>query len=260
MIFFRRIELAVVKEEQEVNTLTMGLAGVELTDSIDFMNKLRESCEQNSIKHYHPHILFDQPNSLIVHVAQKEGRWNLVEESLVQSIQKLANSGADFAIVADANVERVMNNVRKRSSIPVIATSDVVPEACLEKGIKKIGLLGSSLVMADPMYALKFKNANVDAVAPYRKTMAMVESAINEKQTMGKISKETLENLMIVVQQLKDRGCQGLVITDPQLCLILNSQNCGMPIVNAKFILAEAAVEKALFLQQKNVQGLRAAL
>jgi aspartate racemase len=70
---------------------TIGIAGVTIPGAADCMSKINKSCRQYFVNHEHPNIILHQLNFNPTHHAQNKGRWDIVEDRLIESINALAN-------------------------------------------------------------------------------------------------------------------------------------------------------------------------
>jgi aspartate racemase len=199
--------------------------------------------------HHHPNIILHQQNFGPTHNAQNQGRWDIVENRLIESIDALVNSGADFVIIPANTVHKVIDNIKKRSTVLVISMIDRVAAECHHHNLKKVGILGTRWTMADHLYQKQLGMHNIEEVIPSRGDQDIVQKAIFEELiSAGKVKPQTLDALLAVTQRLKAKGCDGIVLACTELPLVLNKENCGILTLDTTAILAEGAVQHVLTL------------
>lgn len=234
-----------------LNLPTIGIAGVTIPGAIDCVNKINQKVRGNFEHHNHPNIILHQPNFGPTHHAQLDGRWDLVENRLIESIEQLAKAGADFIIIPANTVHKVIDNVKKRSPIPVLSILDRVAAECQQHNLKKVGILGTQWTMADHLYQKALDIRNIEEIIPTPEDQSIVQKAIFEELIpTGKVKPTTLASLLAVIERLKINGCDGIVLACTELPLVLNQENCGILTLDTTAILAESAVQHALTLMQ----------
>lgn len=240
---------------------TIGVAGVTIPGAVDCINKINKSSRQFFGDHQHPNIKLDQPDFSPTHHAQNESKWHVVADRLVKSISSLAESGASFAIIPANTVHIVISDVQKRSPIPVLNMLDIVADECQRKGFKTVGVLGTRWTMAYHLYKTPFEKRGIVEVIPSDEDQLIIQKVIfSELIPQGKASSEALSKLLQVVNNMKAKGCDGIILACTELPLALNTENCAMPTLDTNELLAQAAVNESLRLVNNPVNSLRAKL
>lgn len=234
-----------------INVPTIGIAGVTIPGAIDCINKINQKARGNFAHHHHPNIILHQPNFGPTHHAQNYGRWDIVENRLIESIETLAKGGADFVIIPANTVHKVIDNIKKRATIPVISMLDMVATECNNNNLKKVGILGTRWTMADHLYKKPLSLHGIEEIIPSQEDQDIVQKAIFEQLIpTGNVTLKTLEALLSVTEKLKLNGCDGIVLACTELPLVLNKENCGILTLDTTAILAEGAIRHALNLMQ----------
>jgi aspartate racemase len=228
---------------------TIGIAGVTIPGAIDCINKIARLSRDTFQQYQHPNIKLDQPDFAPIHQAQEQSNWSEVTDRLVASIESLAKSGADFAIIPANTVHIVIKEIQKRSSIPILDMLEIVTAACQRKRLKKVGVLGTKWTMGYHLYKEPFAQKNIIEIVPSSEDQQIIQDVIfSELIPSGAASKETLSALLKVVENLKQQGCDGLILACTELPLVLNTQNCGIEAIDTTAALAEAAIAESMKL------------
>ena len=190
---------------------TIGIAGVTIPGAIDCVNKINQKVRGHFEHHHHPNIILHQPNFGPTHHAQTHGRWDIVENRLIESIEQLAKAGADFVIIPANTVHKVIDNIKKRTTIPVLSMLDRVAAECQRQNLKKVGILGTQWTMADHLYQKTLGIHNIEEIIPPPEDQSIVQKAIFEELIpTGDVKATTLALLLAVIERLKKKGCDGV--------------------------------------------------
>lgn len=240
-------------KESTIKMPTIGVVGVTIPGAIDCIGKINKTASTYFKHHEHPNVVLHQLNFAPTHEAQNLGRWDIVENRLVESITALAKIGADFVIIPANTVHKVIDGVKKRSPLPILSILEIVADECERRALKKVGILGTRWTMQDHLYKNLLNSKNIAEVIPSAADQAIIQTAIfSELIPTGKATPETLQALLKIVANLKALGCDGIVLGCTELPLVLNDQNCGMPTLDSTNILAAGAVKKSYDLLTLN--------
>ncbi|MEO2217085.1 amino acid racemase [Chromobacterium vaccinii] len=229
-----------------MNAKTIGIAGVTVPGAVDCLSKIHRLCADRFPHHHHPRFALDQPDFGVVHQAQDDDRWDLVADSIVGSLKRLAGAGAELAVIPANTVHLVVDDIRARSPIPLISILDVVADACAARGLKRVAILGTRWTMARRLYQAPLAARGIEEVIPDAAQQAAIQRAIFEELVpTGRASAATLAVLLEVVEAMKAQGCDGVALACTELPLVLNDANCGVPAIDTTLVLAEAALAAA---------------
>lgn len=226
--------------------LTIGVAGVTIPGAVDCISKMNQLSSRFFPGISHPHILLDQPNQQSICDAMKQDRWDLVLGFLLKSVQALAKAGVDFVIIPANTVHRVIQDLQKKSPLPVLNMLEIVAKECEKKGYKKVGVMGTTWTMSGHLYEQALRQQGVEEVIPVKDEQQVIHDAIfAELIPTGIATSKTLKGLLQVVSSLKSRDCKAIALACTELPLALNEANCGLPVLDTTALLAEAALKRA---------------
>jgi len=226
----------------------IGIAGVTVPGALDCLSKMHQlSASLCGGHHHHPRFVLDQPDFGVVHAAQLEDRWDIVEDSIVGSLQRLAAAGAQLAVIPANTVHRQIAGIQARSPVKVLSMLDVVAADCQHRGLRRLGILGTRWTMGSHLYRAPLAARGIEEVIPDSAGQEIVQQVIfDELVPTGKTSAASLQALLHVVQSLREQGCDGVALACTELPLVLNDANCGMPAVDTTLVLARAALQSVL--------------
>lgn len=173
---------------------------------------------------------------------------NAFTDYLVNAIEKLADAGVDFAALAANTPHIVFDELKQRSSIPLISIVESARDAALALGMKRVGLFGTRFTMQGSFYPEVFSRAGISIIVPNEEE----QNYIHEKY-LGELLKdvflpETRKRLLTIVNQMKEReGIEGLILGGTELPLILReAEHNGVPFLDTTKIHVERIVTELL--------------
>jgi aspartate racemase len=95
-----------------------------------------------------------------------EDSWLAFDAYHHAALQRLARSGADFAVIACNTAHHRLQQIERGLAIPVLGIVDIAADACVERGIRDVLILGTRTVMASAVFRAVFRQRGIDARAP----------------------------------------------------------------------------------------------
>lgn len=224
---------------------TIGVAGVTIPGAVDCIHKINRSSSQYFANNEHPNLVLYQPNFGMMQSALQKGDWAKVLLELSKSVDALAEIGVDFVIIPANSVHKVISELQEQSPVPILNMLDIVSNACKEKNLKKIGILGTTWTMSGHLYKESMEIYGMEEIIPSEEEQKIIQNAIfSELIPTGAVSSSTLSAMLTVVESLKNRGCDGIALACTELPLVLNESNCQIPVIDSTDALAKAALKK----------------
>lgn len=178
--------------------------------------------------------------------AMKSGQKEKIVELLLDSITKLQNAGADFAIIPNNAVMGVLDEVRKRSPIEVLHTTDLMVEACEKKLYRKVCLFAPTPVIGDRVYEEKLKE--IELIIPSVVDQEKINSIIMETTKKGRpISDQEKEVFYQIFDKMKHENPFDALIAGCGENYVSKIKDKGeLPVLNPFDLLSERALEVAV--------------
>lgn len=197
-------------------------------------------------EHMHPEItMHTYPLSeYMVHI--RTGDWEKVAELMVFSAQKVAQVGADFAVCPDNTIHQAFDIVRSKSTIPWLHIAETVGEEASRNGFQHLGILGTKYLMTGPVYPDTLKKFGITSDVPEKEDREHINRIILDELVNGIFHEKSRLYFNEVIQMLKDRGCDAVVLGCTEIPLIVDPDDCPLPALDSTRLLARAAIRKAL--------------
>src|SRR5215470_2101297 len=93
--------------------------------------------------HAHPQISMHTPSFAEYVACLDRNDWDGVGGLMLASASKLASVGADFLICPDNTIHQALTVVGARAPLPWLHIAEVVADAAVERGLRRLGLTGT---------------------------------------------------------------------------------------------------------------------
>lgn len=196
--------------------------------------------------HAHPEVSL-HTHSLADYVARiNKNDWQGVAELMLSSAHKLAKSGADFLICPDNTIHQALPLLQARSPLPWLHIAEVVAEDAAERGFQRLALTGTRWLVESKVYPEKLAARGLAFVRPSQKDREEINRIIMEELVYGVFRPESISYFQRVIRQMKDEGCDAVVLGCTEIPLIINDENASLPTLDSTRLLARAALRRAV--------------
>lgn len=173
------------------------------------------------------------------------GNWEEVGRLMMGSAEKLATIGAEFAICPDNTIHQAFEYLAD-SPIPWLHIARVVSENAQGQGLHRLGILGTKYLMTGPVYPEMTEEFGISCEIPDESDRETIDRIIFTELVNGIIKPESRTFFTTVIEKLKDRGCDGVVLGCTEIPLIVRPEDSPLPTLDSTRLLAKAAVKYAL--------------
>jgi aspartate racemase len=188
----------------------------------------------------HTHPLADYMDCIYV------GDWDGVGELMLSSARKLAGAGAEFAICPDNTIHQAFAKVTARSPIPWLHIAEAVAEAAETRGFRTLVVLGTKYLMTGPVYPDILKRHEIEWRIPAEAERERIDAIIFKELVNGIFLENSRRYLNSVIQELKDQGCDAVVLGCTEIPLLVDANDCPLPVLDSTRLLARAALRRSL--------------
>lgn len=174
--------------------------------------------------------------------------WHAVGDLLTRSAQILATAGAEFCIVPDNLMQHGVHLAETRSPVPFLTMTDLVTKAVQTDQRACLGLIGTKLVMFGSTYQTTLGLAGVRVLIPEGEDADSLDSIIFDELLIGVAKSGSQRRVLDVIDRLKERGCDAVLMAVSESPLLVSQENCSLPVYDASMLLALGAVRRAFGL------------
>lgn len=176
---------------------------------------------------------------------QSSGDWDSAGEILGNAAYSLQMGGADFIIICTNTMHKVIEKIKENIHIPVLHIADATAKEMKRKGIQTVGLLGTKYTMEQDFYKSRIKENDIKAIVPLEKIEKNKRSHIY-RIMFRKIVSQSREYYKTVIEDLVQKGAQGIILGCTEIGLLIKQEDVSVPIFDTTYIHAVEAVHFAL--------------
>jgi aspartate racemase len=173
------------------------------------------------------------------------GNWEGVASLMLSSVAKVAKVGADFAICPDNTIHQAFDLVIKKSPIPWLHIADEVVAEGKRQNYKCLGVLGTRFLMEGPVYPTKLAAVGIKHRIPEINDRERINEIIFDELVYGIFSSEARAYFNEIIGELKNQGCDAVVLGCTEIPLLVTEENSPLPTLDSTRLLARAALKKA---------------
>jgi aspartate racemase len=172
--------------------------------------------------------------------------WEGVGVLMLGSAQKLAKIGADFLICPDNTIHRALPYFEARSPVPWLHIAEVVADAAVARGYRRIGLLGTRYLVESNVYPDKLTARGLAYQRPNAEEREAINRIIFDELVYGVFKPDGVAYHQRVIARMKDDGCDAVVLGCTEIPLIVSDANSPLPTLDSTRLLARAALDRAV--------------
>lgn len=177
---------------------------------------------------------------------QRAGDWARAGETLAQSARKLETIGAQALVLATNTMHKVADAVQGAVSVPLLHMVDATADAIKAQGLHTVALLGTRLTMRDGFYADRMAVQELKMLVPPVAQQDEIDRVIFEELCRNNIRAEAKRYFQNAIADLQAHGAQGVIFGCTEIGLLLQPEDCPLPVFDSARIHALAAVNFVL--------------
>ncbi len=180
--------------------------------------------------------------------------WELVSASqhkeladyLSEKVDNLAKNGAEIIALTAATMHIVFDEIERNTKVSLVSIPKAVRDEVVEKGYKKVGLLGTIFTMEQDFIKKDFLQTGIEVIIPDKADRELVAKRIYEELEQGIVKESTLREFNEIIRKMKNvHGIEAIILGCTELPLILNDANCLLPCLDSVAIHIKKLIELA---------------
>jgi len=177
---------------------------------------------------------------------QHNGQWNEAARDMAEALERLHVAGADFGLIAANTMHIVFEEVQSAVHMPLLSIVQATAESIVAAGLRSVGLLGTVFTMSERFFRDGLERSGVTVLVPEPDDQQKVSEVIYRELCRGEIVPTSRQLFLEVIEGLRNRGAQGIVLGCTEIPLLLEPQHCDLPLFNTALLHAGKALDFAL--------------
>ena len=179
-------------------------------------------------------------------ILQEKGDWKNIEIMLVDIAMRLERAGADCIVMCTNTPHLVADGIRQKIEIPLLHIAEETAKEIVRQKNKTVGLLGTKFTMENSFFIDRLSKFSITAITPDDADRDFIHASIFNELTKGIFKEETKAKYSEIIQKLEQKGAEGIIFGCTEISLLVQKQDCCLPIFDTTEIHARAAVAFAL--------------
>ena len=162
------------------------------------------------------------------------GRNKELTEYLSEKVKLLETGGAEIIALTAATMHIVYDEIVDNTKVALVSIPKTLCGEILERGYKKVGLLGTIFTMEQDFMKKDLLQAGIDVIVPDQADRELVAKRIYEELEVGIVKESTLREFNEIIQKMQEKyGIEAVILGCTELPLLLNDENCILPCLDS---------------------------
>jgi aspartate racemase len=161
------------------------------------------------------------------------GDWQGVAELMLSSAEKLASLGAELLIAPCNTVHLAYELVAPRSPLPWLHIAEEVALVAGSAGYRRVGVLGTKLVMESPIYRDRLEHLGIECSIPGESDRERVNCLLFEEMAYGRFTPGAQEYFLEIIGRLQGEGCDAVGLCCTEIPILLRGAEASLPILDS---------------------------
>ena len=175
---------------------------------------------------------------------QHEGNWDQITRELEVEFRRVAEAGADFALLATNTMHKVLPFIK--CAIPVLSVISAVANHGRRLGITRLGLTGTRFTMSDGFYAEALEREGMTVLVPSTDQQTTIHRIIYEELIFGQIKASSVAAFFEIAQALMHNGADAILLACTELEMLTRERASELAFVDSTRVHANAAWELSI--------------
>ena len=190
-------------------------------------------------------LLYSFDFASIVHM-QQQGHWEQATDTMIETAQRLETGGADVIAICTNTMHKMADAVQQSITVPLLHIGDATGSAIQQQGLKTVGLLGTCYTMEQDFLRNRIAGDDLQVLIPNAVGREIVHSVIFDELCQGVVCPGSRTRLLQVIDMMAQEGAEGIVLGCTELMLLLQPEDCALPLFDTTTLHAEALAAHAL--------------
>lgn len=163
-----------------------------------------------------------------------------------KAAESLVKAGVDVILLGANTLHMVADDIEKKINVPLIHIVSATAEKIKEKGLTKVGLMGTKPTMKLDFFKNKLRDNGIDVIVPEEDYQDYIQKTIVEELVMDKFYDSTTVEFLDIIEDMTHQGAEGIILGCTEISLLISQDDVDIPVFDTTRIHAEAAVDFAL--------------
>ncbi len=158
------------------------------------------------------------------------GDWDGMAEVLVDAARSLERGGTEGLLIAANTMHAVADRVSAAVDIPLLHIAESAARRVEEQRQSRVGLLATATTMGADFYTGPLSARGLEVILPQESERPEVDALIYDELVHGVIKDASRKRVRQVMEGMVDRGAEAVVLAGTELGLLIEPDDCPVPL------------------------------
>jgi aspartate racemase len=174
----------------------------------------------------------------------RAGRLDALADYLASFIERLAQAGANTAVLPAVTPHICLAELSRRSRLPLISIIDPTAAALAARKVRRVALIGTTFTMDGSLWGLL---KDVEIVKPRADEIAFIGQAYQRILDTQRADPADADRVRAIAAELQRRdGVEMILIAGTDFAMMFDEASAGFPALDMARLHIEAIVERLL--------------
>ena len=183
---------------------------------------------------------------------QSEGRWDLLDDIMIEAAQGLKNAGASIVVICANTMHLCVDAIKKSVNIPIVHIAEVTVKQIQNKGIEKVALLGTRYTMEKPFFKDILNENGIDVIIPDESERQIIHDVIYDELSKGLLLESSKQAYLKIIESLTQKGAKGIILGCTEIPLLINQKDVNVSVFDTTTIHVKAAFDMVTNILMKD--------
>lgn len=225
-------------------TKVIGLiGGMTWESTITYYQVINETVKEALGGLHSAKILLYSVDFAEIEACQSSGDWEKSAAILTKAAKNLEQSGADVIVICTNTMHKIVPQMEKELTIPILHIAEATADSLLRQGIQKVALLGTIYTMTQDFYKDVLTQKGLETLVPNAADIELVNDVIYQELCLVLVLEESRTQYQRIIQELKDRGAEADILGCTEIGLLIKPEDSSLPVFDTTLIHAEKAAQ-----------------
>ncbi|MDE6352835.1 MAG: amino acid racemase [Muribaculaceae bacterium] len=223
------------------------LGGMGPESTIAYYHDIVFGVQAKTGKQFFPDLSIESLNLFEIVKLCREKQYDKLVVLFKKAVERLAATGADFAVLTANTSHIVFDQLKESSPLPLLSIVDATRDEAERRGIKRLGLLGTCFTMEEAFFKKPFREHGIEIVVPSKPEIDYISDKIYSELEFGVVKDSTRQRFQKIIAEMRARdGIEAVILGCTELPLILNDDNSPVPCLDTMKIHVQRIIETIL--------------
>lgn len=218
------------------------IGGMGWSATAEYYRRLNEGVEARLGGLHSARVLIHSVDFQPVDDAEDAGDWARMAEILVDAAQGLERAGAEGILLAANTMHVVADDIAKGVDVPFIHIAEAAARRVRSRRQRRVGLVATATTSRADFYTGPFEAHGIEVILPTESEIAEIDRMIYDELVHGVIKDTSRKAFRRVMDGLADRGAEGVVLAGTELGILLEQDDCPVPMHDTTEIHVDEAL------------------